>query len=109
MNTATSQQINNSQMESVNFDYIKDHHSRNMLLNAYNAAKKLEMLDFFKQEDPPANTGYMFWSDPRLAKFGSELESDGHSGSSFAWVSRNLQAFMRDPVGHKEAFLKNSR
>ena len=108
MNTEINQinQVNNSQMESNMFDYIKDNHSRSMLINAYNAAKKLEMLDFFKQENPPDNTGYMFWSDPRLGKFGNELESDGHSGSSFAWVCRSLQFFMRDPEGHKNAFMK---
>lgn len=89
------------------FEYIKSEHSRTMLTNAYNAAQKLELGDFFKNINPPENCGYMFWDDPRIGRLSRELDSDGHSGCSFAWVCRNLQAYYQDPDGFKNLF-KNS-
>jgi hypothetical protein len=78
-----------------------------MLTNGYNAAVKLGLTDFFKSTDPPNDKGYMFWSDNRVMLLGKELESDGHSGSSFAWVCRNLQMYFRNAESHKNAFEKN--
>ena len=104
-NINMSQNNNNSTMDG-DFSYIKDIHSRTMITNAYNAAKKLEILEFFKNDNPPENTGYMFWSDPTLHKFSRELDSDGHSGASFAWTCRNLQAYLKDPQAHKNLFCK---
>lgn len=88
------------------FEYINDSHSRTMLLNAYKAAIKLELRDFFAKQDPPENTGYMFWGASELGKLGAEVDADGHSGSSFSWVCRHLQMYFRDPVAHKAFFVK---
>jgi len=86
------------------FQYIKCEHSRRMLSNAYYASQKLELGDFFKNTSPPKDTGYMFWDDPRIGRFGKELDSDGHSGCSFAWVCRSLQAYYQDPVGFENLY-----
>jgi hypothetical protein len=75
-----------------------------MLTNAYNAAQKLELGNFFKNINPPENSGYMFWDDPRIGRLGNALASDGHSGSSFAWVCRSLQAYYQDPVGFENLY-----
>lgn len=88
------------------FEYISDEHSRRMLTNGYNAAIKLEMQDFFKNESPPDGYGYMFWNNDQLRKLSQFLESDGHSGSSFAWVCRNLQAYFQDPVKFSSLWTK---
>jgi hypothetical protein len=98
-----------SNMDNQIFSYINDDHSRTMLTNAYNAVVRLGLIDFFKSTNPPDDKGYMFWSDNRVTMLGKELESDGHSGSSFAWVCRNLQMYFRDADAHKNAFLKNQK
>jgi len=89
------------------FEYINCVHTRNMVRNAYEAAERLNLRDFFANINPPDNTGYMFWNDPRLLSFGRELESDGHSGASFAYVCRNLQSYYRDPDAHKNLHKKS--
>jgi hypothetical protein len=86
------------------FNYITDKHSQKMLVNGYNAVIKLGLVNFFTEIDPPKDKGYMFWEDDRIRKFGMELESDGHSGSSFAWVCRNLQLYFKDHDEHKRLY-----
>jgi hypothetical protein len=92
---------------SINFDYIADAHSRSMILNGYLAAQRLELGDWFKTWEPEANRGFMFSRHPNIDKFIREIDSDGHSGCSFAWVCRNLQAYYNDPVKFKEGWVSS--
>ena len=89
-------------MTTVNFDYITDDHSRQMIYNGYLAAERLELGNWFKTWEPEADRGYMFSGNPNIGKLIGATEADGHSGSSFGWMCRNLQAFYKDPVKYKE-------
>ena len=95
-------------MASVNFDYITDDHSRQMIYNGYKASERLELSDWFKTWEPEADKGYMFSDHPNIWKLGQATEADGHSGSSFAWMCRNLQAFYKDPVKFKAMWTRKN-
>ena len=49
-----------------------------------------EYIDFLKNTNPP-NNSYDFWSHPLLNEISTKLESDEHSGMSFAVTMRNMQ------------------
>ena len=90
------------------FEYVSAE-SRQMLINGYNVAVSLKMDDFFKNIDPPENKGYMFWGDKKLIEFGKALEKyDSHSGSSFAWVCRNMQIYFKSPDEHLKIWTKKN-
>jgi hypothetical protein len=95
-------------MATVNFDYITDDHSRQMIYNGYMASERLELGDWFKTWEPEANKGYIFTNHPNIEKLLNATESDGHSGASFAWMCRNLQAFYKDPVNFKANWTRNN-
>ena len=58
--------------------------------NMYNSITQLNLWDFMKQ-DPPSNTGYLFWNVPEVKSISNAVYSDGHSGSSFALCMRTMQ------------------
>lgn len=89
------------------FLYVPDKHSREMLVNAWNAITELDMWNYMRREQ------YSFtWSNDAeiaiiLNKM-SELGYDGHSGCSFGWTMRHMQYIAR--VGEEEYakdYLKN--
>ena len=62
------------------------------LQNAYNVCFSNDRyIDFLKNESPPADKGYIWWNHPILNEISDELDSDGHSGASFACVMRAMQ------------------
>lgn len=72
------------------FEYVKDRHSREMLVNAWQAITLTENWDFVRQ---PIDS-FMFSNDPRVNIIGQkmgELGYDGHSGASFGWTMRTMQ------------------
>ena len=77
------------------FSYIEDPHTRFMVEDMYNAVVQLELVNFFKYDSPPADTGYSFWTDPRLMLINQKCY-DGHSGCSFAITCRILQDYIRN-------------
>ena len=58
--------------------------------NMYNAITRLKLWNFMKQ-NPPKNTGYLFWTAPEVRAISDAVSSDGHSGSSFAFCMRKMQ------------------
>ena len=84
---------NNNEIEFLGngqFEYVQDTHSREMLVNAWQAITSTELWDFVKQDTDT----FMFSSDPRINIIGNkmvELGYGGHSGSSFGWTMRNMQ------------------
>lgn len=77
------------------FSYISNEDSRIILQDAYEQAIKLDLVSFFKYEDPPTDTGYAFWDDFRLIELAAHCNY-GHSGSSFAWTCRALQYYFKN-------------
>ena len=74
------------------FDYIKpkDASYKEILINAYQAIMQTETWDLVRQ---PCES-FMFSKDPRIAiicEKMAELGYDGHSGSSFGCIMRDMQ------------------
>jgi nanoRNase/pAp phosphatase (c-di-AMP/oligoRNAs hydrolase) len=72
------------------FEYVQDRHSREMLLNAWQAITTTELWDFVKQDID----SFMFSHDPRVTRIYNKMEElgyGGHSGASFGFTMRNMQ------------------
>ena len=67
-----------------------DEHYEKQIQNALAVIKELQLEDFVKNFDDE-ETGFMWSSDPRVHQIGKKLESDGHSGASFALTLRECQ------------------
>ena len=81
---------NNNFLGNGQFEYINDVHSREMLVNAWQAINLTELWDFVKQDID----SFMFSHDPRIDIIGNkmtELGYGGHSGASFGCTMRNMQ------------------
>ena len=76
--------------DSGEFKYISNYHERVMLTNAWQAITLTETWDFVKQDID----SFMFSSEPHISIISKKMEElgyNGHSGSSFGWVMRNMQ------------------
>ena len=74
------------------FSFIKDKLWRRMMDHAYKETTKLNLWDFFKQESPPDDLGYMFWDCSELDELRDTLdELDGHSGASLGYCLRSIE------------------
>jgi hypothetical protein len=77
------------------FKYIKDRHTRVMLQNAYQAISQTETWNFVKR---PIES-FSFSSAPEIGRISdkmTELGYYGHSGFSFGWTMREMQAIARE-------------
>lgn len=78
---------------SGDFSFFQDNEgelvSSTGLTNAYNAVTRLNVWEFFDKNVPRG--GYFRWDHETLNKIGSELDSDGHSGMSFALTMRWME------------------
>ena len=72
------------------FLYVHDEHSREMLVNAWNAITEVDMWNYMKNDC----YSYMLSNDKEISiisdKMG-ELGYNGHSGCSFGWTMRQMQ------------------
>lgn len=78
-----------------NFDFLSSVSERNIMSNAFNKITELDLWSFF-DIDPPQDLGYIFWENDDLKKIASALDSDGHSGASFAHVMRHMQFIRKE-------------
>ena len=67
-----------------------EEHYEKQIQNALAVIKELQLEDFVKNFGDE-ETGFMWSSDPRVQQIGEKLESDGHSGASFALTLRECQ------------------
>jgi hypothetical protein len=72
------------------FSFLSDSYFIPMLTDAYKAIEKLKLWSFFDNE-PPEDTGYMFWGHPKMRQIAKELNSYGHTGASMAVTMRWMQ------------------
>ena len=88
----TSQMSSTIPKDEGNFNTIThfEDYERTSLQNMYNAISKRKLWDWMRTP-PPANTGFMFYDHPNITLISNDVNSDGHSGSSFAWCMRNMQ------------------
>jgi hypothetical protein len=78
---------------------INDATTRSILQIAYDGAVEHNLIDFFRDESPPPNTGYMLWVRPELNTLAKYMDSNGCdlSGAVFAMACRLLQSYLRNP------------
>lgn len=75
------------------FEYVKDEHTRKMLVNCWQAITLIEMWDFLKNY--PVHIPIMFTKNREINKIINKMNelpnSIGHSGFSIAWTLREMQ------------------
>ena len=64
---------------------------RTELKDMADTVTKLDLWDWFRYENPPPKSGYMFWSHENKRKISEGISCKGHSGASFATAMRNMQ------------------
>ena len=69
---------------------VYGHDFRTELVNMANAITKLELWDWMKDDNPPKDTGYMFWGHENITKISNNVD-DGHSGATFGRALRIMQ------------------
>lgn len=52
---------------------------------------RLEVWEWFRDEEPPNNKGYMYWDHKNINAISDGLENNWHSGASFGMCMRQLQ------------------
>ncbi len=67
-------------------------HEREMYEDAYQAVEATPGgWDFLKNQSPPADKGFMFWSHPTLSAINRNIKYGGHSGASHGFVMRTME------------------
>ena len=81
------------------FDYVADEKTRVMLKTAYDAICKMEAWEWIRtimetQNSNGLGTSFMLVSDDMIYRIYEEIDKTygGHSGSSFAFTMRNMEA-----------------
>jgi hypothetical protein len=77
------------------FSFIKDSMSREMLEDGYTTVSELKLWDWLKTFTPEEGKGFMFTDHPNINALGNAMKT-GHSGASFGWTMRNLEAIAKD-------------
>jgi hypothetical protein len=77
-----------------------------MLADAYQAVTKADMWEYLRLPSTPGKDGFMFSSDIELAAINSEMTYSGHSGASYAWTLRQMEAIAK---GGWEAYANRIR
>jgi hypothetical protein len=93
--------IENGDFVKGQFDYIKSNSEKRMLQTAYQAINILELWGYIKQD--PGPNGFIFSCDDRVRKIYNKIEElgyQGHSGSSFGCILRDMQIIAQK--GEKE-------
>lgn len=78
-----------------NFGWVEKW-EREMLEDMYAAVTAAEAWDFLREESPPADRGFMFWSHSRLTDIQSKMQlMDMHSGASYGCCMRVMEAIAK--------------
>lgn len=64
---------------------------RRSLKDMADTVTRLELWGWF-HEEPPSNTGYTYWGHENVKKISNGLENNDHSGSTFGYCMRQMQA-----------------
>ena len=66
-----------------------------MLADAHQAITKAGLWDYFALPNTPGKDGFMFSTDKELVHLNKFLKYDGHSGSSYGWTMRQMEALAK--------------
>ena len=70
-------------------------HEATMLQDAYDAVTKSDMWEFLRLKSTPGPDGFMFSPAIELAAINAEMTFQGHSGASYAWTMRQMEAIAK--------------
>ena len=56
---------------------------------------RLNLWTWFREESPPDDTGYMWWGHENIHKISNGLKDNQHSGATFAFCMRVMQAIAK--------------
>ena len=73
------------------FSFIKDDTTKEILVDSYNAITKLNLWEWMRTEEPPAECGYMFWDHSNMQKLYSQPGVNQFSGAVMGYGMRNMQ------------------
>jgi len=68
---------------------------RPSLLDMAQTTTRLGLWDWFKTENPPGDSGYMFWGHPNVNKISNGLADNQHSGATFGYCMRQMQTIAK--------------
>lgn len=72
-------------------------HEKKILTDAYAAVSTTPGgWDFLKTFVPASTEGFMFSRHPILTSISQNMSYDGHSGASYGWVMRNMEAIAKE-------------
>lgn len=69
---------------------------RGCLKEMADTVTRLELWDWFKNESPPVDKGYSWWDHPNINKISNGLPDNPHSGATFGYCMRCMQAIAKD-------------
>ena len=73
-----------------------DDHQARMLADAYAAVDKADLWDYLRLPSTPGKDGFMFSSAIELAMINAHMTYGGHSGASYAWTMRQMEAIAKE-------------
>ena len=68
---------------------------RPQLLDMANAVTEAKLWNWFKNESPPKEQGYMNWGHDNINKIENNLADNPHSGATFGYCMRQMQAIAK--------------
>ena len=68
---------------------------RRCLVDMANVVTEENLWDWFKNESPPNDKGYMYWEHPNVDKIEKGLDDNPHSGATFGYCMRQMQAIAK--------------
>jgi hypothetical protein len=81
-----------------------------LLQDMDNAITECNLWDWLKTFEADGDKGFLFTLDPNIDKIMATVKHQGHSGFSFAWCMRHMQAVAKKGwPAHKLDVLKMSR
>ena len=70
-------------------------HQATMLGDAYDAVTKADMWEYLRLASTPGPDGFMLSPAIELAAINAEMTYGGHSGASYAWTMRQMEAIAK--------------
>jgi len=69
---------------------------RSDLKDMADTVTRLELWEWFRNESPPEDKGYMYWGHDNVNKISSGLEDNRHSGATFGYAMRCMQSIAKN-------------
>tara|TARA_X000000368_G_C22978814_1_gene688924 strand:+ start:506 stop:811 length:306 start_codon:yes stop_codon:yes gene_type:complete len=66
------------------------------LLDMAQTITRLKLWNWLQTENPPGDSGYMFWGHPNVDKISKGLEDNQHSGATFGYCMRQMQRIAKE-------------